>query len=35
VLELLVADEGGSNGEEGFVDIGASLIAAVETALAA
>jgi hypothetical protein len=34
VLELLVADECGADGEEGLVDIGASLVAAVEAALA-
>jgi hypothetical protein len=34
LLELLVADEGGADGEEGFVDVGAPVIAAVQAALA-
>jgi hypothetical protein len=32
-LELLVADEGDADGEEGFVDVGAPVVATVEAAL--
>jgi hypothetical protein len=30
---LLVADEGGADGEEGFVDVGAAVVAAIEAAV--
>jgi hypothetical protein len=32
-LELLVANEGASDGEEGFMDVGASVVAAIEAAM--